>query len=56
MSKSYFESKYIYEILNMGKTALRMDAVDKLVISLREEKNFEKMLRFCQKLTENFDL
>lgn len=40
----------------MQKISVRMESIDKIILSMREENSFEKMLQFCQKTTEHFDL
>ena len=35
----------------MGKSTVRMEAIDQIIFSLREEKYFDKILQFCQKVT-----
>lgn len=54
LPRSYFESESIHEIMVLGKSCLRFESIDRIIISLREEKDFFTIMGFCLKITEQF--
>lgn len=52
----FYESDDIVETIYLGSNCLRLETFDSIVVKLQHEKDFDSLLEFSQKATQNFEL